>query len=140
MPKTRPGSGNRWSIGPDVRRRTWLASSSRRPRRSEPGSMGRDERSDGLRTEEHAPGEPAPARRARDIGKGNGLVRAGGPTRETYRVMSGITVSHGPGRCLPERDAWRRRFTEATTRDAPRIHAGRLAASPGSCGPSASPG
>ena len=64
--------------------RTWVA------------QAGRDagERSDGLRTEERE--ELRRLRREnrrlreerRDIGKGNGLVRAGGPTRETYRFMS----------------------------------------------------
>ena len=43
--RMRRSSGNRWStwFGPDVRRRTWLASSSRRPRRSGPGSRRRAE-------------------------------------------------------------------------------------------------
>ena len=77
------------------------------------------------------------ARRARDIGKGNGLVRAGGPTRETYRFMSAnqarfrvATMARVLGVSPSGYYAWRRRPPSVRARADAELRA-RVQAIPG---------
>ena len=77
----------------DVRRRTWLASSSRRAIRTWVAQAGRDRAAGCARRSVKsfdAPRTGACAKSERS--KGAALVRAGGPTRETYRVMRRIRL------------------------------------------------